>query len=170
MPTRIEATQVGPKGPAVAIIVVAATALLGAMPSAARSDAEEAVLQRALEAINRRANEYQTIRHLRAAALNGKHEAWLDAAVSRESSGAFTYRVLNEGGSKRTRDTVLRGVLDAEHDTADHWERSAFILDNYTFTPEGTGTEGATRFRVTPKRADSCLVDACSPSRATVTL
>lgn len=126
---------------------------------AAPGPIDEPLLQRALEQSSRRVRAYQTVRHLRAATLSGKHEAWMDAEVA-IADGAFSYRVLDEGGSKRTRDKVLRAVLDAERDLIDRWELSALTLDNYTFEADATPrADGLRTFRLLPRRDDPRLVE-----------
>lgn len=89
----------------------AAVMLLGAMTQAVSPTIDEPALRRALESLNARATGLQTIRHLRAGALTGKHSGWLNAEVALGNDGTFSDRVLEEGGSSRTREKVLRGGL-----------------------------------------------------------
>lgn len=139
----------------------AATAmLLGTMTTAASNGVDDPVVQRALAAFAERATQHQTIRRLRAGTLKGKHTGWLDAEVAVEPERGLSYRVLGEGGSERTRQKVLRGVLDAERDTVDNWERGAITPANYEFAPDvDAGPDGLRRVRVIPRRDDPRLVD-----------
>jgi hypothetical protein len=160
MPKRARCDRrTGPK----AGLAFAALALLFSVVVQARSQADTRsvndVLARAIESINRRATQHHTIRRLRAGTLNGHHEGWLDAEASVDHGQSFRYRVLSEGGSKRTRDKVLRGVLDGERDAIENWSASALVPDNYVFVVEQDQQEGSVRVRMTPKREDARLID-----------
>jgi hypothetical protein len=128
-------------------------------PSRADARSVDEVLARAIENINRRATQHHAIRRLRAGTLNGRHEAWLDAEASVDRGQSFSYRVLSEGGSKRTRDKVLRGVLDGERDAVENWSASALLPDNYVLVVEPEQQGDAVRVRLTPKREDARLID-----------
>ena len=46
--------------------------------------------------------------------MAGSHRGWMDVEASVSPSGAFSWNVLGEGGSERTREKVFRAVLAAE--------------------------------------------------------
>jgi hypothetical protein len=151
--TRIASAMVSTAG------LAAIASFLCAATQAASIEPDDAPLQSALASLATRARDLQTTRRLRAASLNGKHSAWLDAEVTLEPGG-FSYRVLDEGGSMRTREKVLRGVLDAERDVVNNWSLWALTPANYTFTLDADQSpDGFRRVRVRPRREDTRLVD-----------
>jgi hypothetical protein len=99
-------------------------------------------------------------RHLEAGAVSGKHHGWMDVETTLASSGAFSWSVLGEGGSERTREKVFRAVLEAE---ADAWragarDAAALTEENYQFVSDGPVDNGKLRVRLIPRRSDSKLV------------
>jgi hypothetical protein len=76
-------------------------------------------------------------------------------------SGAFSWNVLTEGGSERTRNKVFRELLQAEAAAWRAGARDAAALTpaNYQFTPIGTPGTGQVQLRLTPRREDSKLIE-----------
>jgi hypothetical protein len=158
MSTQGAALRGGTQG---AAALALAALILGSAAQADTTEPEgaaEAVLAKTLAALTKRTTEVQTIRRLRAGTLDGKHSAWMEAAVSVDTGGGLSYRILGEGGSKRTREKVLQAVLDGEQDACDNWQLSALTAENYTFSPEPSTTGDFRRFRMTPRRQDPRLV------------
>jgi hypothetical protein len=85
----------------------------------------------------------------------------MDVETSVSPSGAFSWNVLGEGGSERTREKVFRAVLAAE---AEAWragarDGTAISPANYEFTTESTAGNGTMRLRLKPRRSDSKLIE-----------
>ncbi len=100
-------------------------------------------------------------RHLEAGTVAGSHRGWMDVETSLSPSGAFSWNVLGEGGSERTRQKVFRAVLAAE---AEAWragarDGAALSLANYEFITEAAAGNGDRRLRLKPRRADPKLVE-----------
>jgi alpha-D-ribose 1-methylphosphonate 5-triphosphate synthase subunit PhnH len=79
----------------------------------------------------------------------------MEVETNLAASGAFSWRVLNEGGSERTREKVFRAVLDAESRDKD---AQALTLANYVFSPLASAA-GTVKLRLTPRRTDAQLID-----------
>jgi hypothetical protein len=103
----------------------------------------------------------RAVRELRAGTVSGKHQGWMTVETSASPSGTFSWNVLTEGGSNRTREKVFRAVLDTE---AAAWragsrDAAALTLENYNFTRLTSATAGRVQIRLTPRRADSKLIN-----------
>jgi hypothetical protein len=103
----------------------------------------------------------RTVRELRAGTVSGKHQGWMTVETSASPGGAFSWHVLTEGGSNRTREKVFLAVLDTE---AAAWragarDAAALTLENYTFTRLSSARARQIQIRLTPRRADSKLID-----------
>jgi hypothetical protein len=83
----------------------------------------------------------------------------VDTAVT--SSGAFTWKVVEEGGSERTREKVFYELLKTEASTWRDGARdgAALTLDNYQLASLGVSSPGQFKVRLTPRRADPKLID-----------
>ncbi|HUE88433.1 MAG TPA: hypothetical protein VMO26_20340 [Vicinamibacterales bacterium] len=103
----------------------------------------------------------RAVRELRAGTASGKHQGWMTVETSASPSGAFSWNVLTEGGSNRTREKVFRAVLDTE---AAAWragarDAAALTPENYTFTRLSSASARQVQIRLTPRRGDSKLID-----------
>lgn len=80
----------------------------------------------------------------------------MDVETSVTPNGTFTWNVLGEGGSERTREKVFRELLEAESTAWRAGARDAAAISpaNYAFVPISQ-----TKLQLKPKRADSKLVD-----------
>ena len=119
------------------------------------------LIQRVLTQTSRHGISVRAIRELRAGTRSGKHQGWMDVETITNRTGSFTWKVLDEGGSERTRTKVFRELLKAE---ADSWrsgarDEAALTLENYAFRQLPADPDGQARFEVTPKRSDPRLVD-----------
>ncbi len=128
---------------------------------AAEGEDGEALIQRVIAQTTRPALMLRAVRHLEAGTRSGDHRGWMDVETTVQPSGAFSWHVISEGGSERTREKVFRALLAAETETWQAAGRDGGSLSpaNYTFTPDGTTDDGNIRIRLTPKRADKRLVN-----------
>jgi hypothetical protein len=145
-------------------LVTAAAAIIGfaGILNDTVLDAEEAAstfIQRVVAETTRGGISAQATRHLEAGAVSGKHRAWMDVETNLSSSGQFWWQITSEGGSERTREKVLRAVLQAEAEARQEGtpDRAALSLDNYEFIPLETSAD-QTRLELRPRRADSTLI------------
>lgn len=145
------------------VTAVAALVGLAALNTAVTASYEEAdvLIQRVIAQTTRSGIAVRATRRLEAGTISGKHRGWMDVETSVASNGAFTWNVLDEGGSERTRDKVFRALLEAE---ADAWragsrDAAAVSLANYEFIPAASTGSGSTKLHLKPRRADSKLVD-----------
>lgn len=155
-------TQSLQRAQAVATAVAVLVAMLSAVGVVTASDEEARdLLRRVINQTTRSGIAARAIRQLQAGTVSGKHQASMKVETTLASSGAFSWNVIEEEGSERTRDKVFRAVLDAE---AEQWrgganDRAALSPANYVFTPQGQSASGLTVIRVTPKRAEPTLID-----------
>lgn len=122
-------------------------------------EGEDGFLQRVISQTTRSGFSVRATRSLNAGTKSGKHQGWMSVETVQGSNGQFTWTVIDEGGSERTRNKVFRELLKAE---ADAWrggakDASALTLDNYTFTPLPS-SNGHVRIQLTPRREDPRLV------------
>lgn len=138
----------------VALIGVASVLNIGL--AAEFEESEDGLIQRVIAETTRSGISVRATRRLEAGTVDGKHRGWMDVETSVASNGAFSWNVIEAGGSERTREKVFRAVLQAE---AAAWragsrDASALSLANYQFVPISQ-----TRLQLKPRRADSNLVD-----------
>jgi hypothetical protein len=147
------------------MLVTAVAALVGlaTLNAAVAASYEEAdmLIQRVVAQTTRSGIAVRASRRLEAGTISGKHRGWMDVETSVAANGAFTWNVIGEGGSERTRDRVFRAVLEAE---ADAWragarDAAAVSLANYEFIPAASDGSGSMKLQLKPRRADSKLVD-----------
>jgi hypothetical protein len=150
--------------------IVAAAALIAAVGLAAayeiHLDAESEVdvdglIQRVIAQTTRSGIAIQATREMRAGTVSGKHQAWMTVETTLASSGAFSWQVIEEGGSERTREKVFYEVLKNEAETsrmAGH-DSSALTPDNYLFSAVAASRPGQATIRLTPRRSDPKLID-----------
>lgn len=117
-------------------------------------------IQRVVAQTTRSGLAIRATRHLEAGTLSGKHQGWMRVETTLTPAGQFSWTILDEGGSDRTRDKVFRSVLETEADAWRHGGRDAAALTpaNYEFTPLESGN-GEVQIRLRPKRKDTRLVD-----------
>jgi hypothetical protein len=121
----------------------------------------DSLIQRVIAQTTRSGLTIRATRELRAGTTTGKHLGWMEVETVVNPSGAFTWNVLEEGGSERTRNKVFRELLEAE---AQSWrtgvrDAAALTLANYEFQPLPRTGNGPVQIRVKPRRADSKLID-----------
>jgi hypothetical protein len=149
---------------AVAVSVAAAVGLatlLDTPLTAKASDDGEELIQRVVEQVTRSGIAVRSTRELRAGTLSGKHRGWMTVETTLTAAGAFGWRVIEEGGSERTRESVFNELLKTEVQAARDGlrDRAALTPDNYRFAALPPGRNGQIEIRLTPRRADSKLVD-----------
>ena len=120
-----------------------------------------ALIQRVIALTSRDAVAVRAIRELRAGTRSGKHQGWMDVETMLSPSGAFTWNVIEEGGSERTRNKIFRELLQSE---AAAWrdgsqEAAALTLDNYEFHPLPDARAGHLQIQLKPRRSDPRLID-----------
>ena len=121
----------------------------------------EALIQRVIAQTTRTGLTIRSVRELRASTVGGGHLGWMRVQTLVTPAGGFSWSVLEAGGSNRTRDKVFRPVLDGE---AESWraagrDAAALTPANYVFTALPAAGHGDLRFQLTPRRADSRLVE-----------
>jgi hypothetical protein len=103
---------------------------------------------------------WRATRELRAGTRNGKHQGWMDVETAMTPSAGFTWTVLVEGGSERTRNKVFRELLQAEAQSIRSGSHDAALTPaNYEFLPMDSSESSQIKIRVKPLRADSRLID-----------
>jgi hypothetical protein len=120
-----------------------------------------ALIRRVVAQTTRSGITLRATRHLEAGTVTGGHRGWMDVETTLSPSGAFSWNVLGEGGSERTREKVFRAVLAAE---AEAWragarDETALSFANYEFITETTAGNGNMRLRLKPRREDAKLVE-----------
>jgi hypothetical protein len=141
--------------------LAALVGLAGVLNVGVALDAEEidALIQRVVSQTTRSGIAVRGTRHLEAGTVSGKHRGWMDVETSVTPSGVFSWSVVREGGSERTRDRVFKAVLEAEGAAwrAGARDATALSLDNYEFIPLDSN-DGRMRLQLKPRRADSKLI------------
>lgn len=127
----------------------------------AGTESTEILIARLVAHTTRTGVAVRATRELRAGARSGKYQGWMDVETIATPSGGFTWTVIEEGGSERTRRRIFRALLQAE---ADAWragdrDEAALTNHNYAFEPLPSARPGQVQIRVRPRRADSRLVD-----------
>jgi hypothetical protein len=125
-----------------------------------RNDEDE-LIRRVVVQTTRSGLAVRATRQLRAGTASGKHEGWMRVVTTLTPAGVFSWQVIEEGGSSRTREKVFRAVLETEAASCREAERDAAALtpDNYTFTPMGGDAAGQVKIRLEPRRKDARLID-----------
>lgn len=141
--------------------LVAVAAVTQAPLVAEESESSESLLRRVVAQTTREGVAVRATRELRAGTVSGKHTGWMTVDTSVSPTGQFTWNIVTEGGSDRTREKVFRALLQSEAEACRAGARDGAALTpaNYEFTPLGAPQPGQVQFRVTPKRADSRLID-----------
>jgi hypothetical protein len=128
--------------------------------SADSGETEDALIRSVVAQTTRTGISARAMRELRAGTTSGKHQGWMDVETLVNPSTGLTWRILEEGGSERTRKKVLREVLQGEAAT---WrtggDAAALTLENYSFEPMADQGSGQLRLRLKPRRVDDKLID-----------
>jgi hypothetical protein len=130
----------------------------------ARADGEEsgdALIQRVVAQATRSGIAVRALRDLRVDTRGGKHDGWMEVETRTTPAGAFSWTVLDEGGSDRVRNKVFRELLETEAKAMHDGSREAAALTpaNYVFLPMGTSADGQTQIHLAARRADARLVN-----------
>ncbi len=135
-------------------------ARLGTPLRAETDTAADTLVQRVI-AHSMRCESVRATRELRASAVNGKHLGWMAVETVAHPAGAFTWTVLNEGGSERTRHKVFHELLRAEAQAWRDGRRDSGLLTtaNYEFLAMPSTRLGSLQLRLKPRRRDPRLVD-----------
>jgi hypothetical protein len=150
-------------GAVVAAAVAVAMGLAGIWPvtfAAERAQAPD-LIERVVAHATRGDLSIRATREMRAGARNGKHVGWMQVDTRITPASGFSWEVLDEGGSERTRSRVFRQLLQTE---AQAWragaqDAGALTPANYVFQPLPVTPDGHIRIQLTPRRADSRLID-----------
>jgi len=121
----------------------------------------DGLIQRVVAQTTRSGITLRATRELRAGTLTGKHTGWMTVDTSVAPGDAFSYQVLEEGGSERTRETIFHALLKNEQET---WrdragDGAALTLTNYEWTPLPDTHAGQPQLRLKPRRSDPRLID-----------
>jgi hypothetical protein len=140
---------------AVAALMGLAGVLNIAATAAEPDESVDSLIQRVVQQTTQSGISVRARRHLEAGTVSGKHHGWMDVETAVAPSGAFTWTVVDEGGSERTREKVFRAVLAAETQAwrAGERDEAALSLANYDFVPISE-----TKLELRPRRADSKLI------------
>jgi hypothetical protein len=139
--------------------MVGLAAVFEARAAASGETHPDVLIRRVVEQSSRMNLTVRGERDMRAGTVNGKHLGWMKVETTRLPGGEFSWRVVEEGGSERTRNKVLRALLDGEVETTRAGLTEAAIHPaNYAFSPAGTDQLGNPQIRLTPRRADPALV------------
>lgn len=122
---------------------------------------EDTFIARVLAHTNRSDVTLRATRALRAGTASGEHQGWMEVQTVATPAGGFSWSVLDEGGSERTRTRVLRQLLETEARAWRDGTRDAAALtpDNYTFAVASRASDGRFVLRLQPKRRDARLID-----------
>ena len=147
-----------------AIVTVVAIVALGGVNvqlSAETKESADNLIRRVVAQTTHPRVALRATRLLRAGTRNGKHLGWMEVETVMSPSGGFSWKVIEEGGSERTRDKVLRSLLEAESEQcrAGTGNEAALTPANYSFQALPSLHHGQFRIRVTPRREDTRLVD-----------
>jgi hypothetical protein len=148
--------------------IVVAVALAAAVGVVTRVDAGfslegdegvDGLLQRVIAHTARSGITVQAVRELRAGTVSGKHQAWMRVETALAPSGAFSWRVVDEGGSERTRQKVLYALLKNESEVGRAGDPAALTPANYILAPLPPTRAGEVSIRLTPRRSDPKLIN-----------
>jgi hypothetical protein len=144
-----------------AATIASIVALIGLLEISIKAESETAsvdLIQR-IVANTTRSVALRAIRELRAGTRSGKHQGWMQVETVTSPAGAFTWTVLDEGGSERTRTKVFRELLEAEAESSRSGRDEAGLTSaNYDFGPATRTPSGQLEVRLTPRRQDPRLI------------
>jgi hypothetical protein len=142
--------------------VVALVGIAGALDVTLKADGESAsvdLIQR-IVAHSTRGVSLKAIRELRAGTRSGKHEGWMQVETVTSPGTGFSWKVIDEGGSERTRNKVLRELLEAEAQAVRTGsDEAALTSANYDFGPMTRTASDQLEVRLIPRREDPRLVE-----------
>jgi len=146
---------------AVAVMTAYAMAALVDTALRAEADSSDSLIQRLVVQTTRTNLSIRATRQMRAGTASGKHQGWMTIETAVTPAGVFSWKVLEQGGSERTRDKVFLALLEGERDSWRTGDRDDASLTpaNYEFTPLPSSRPGQMQFRLKPRREDSKLVD-----------
>src|SRR5687767_7323243 len=103
----------------VAVLIAVATivglaSVMDTPVAATAEDTAEALVQKVVVQTTRSGFGIRSTRELQAGTVSGKHQGWMAVETTVTPAGGFTWRVLDERGSERTRNKVFRELLKAE--------------------------------------------------------
>jgi hypothetical protein len=144
-----------------AVAAIGAFALAGTELRADESAVGDGFIQRVVAQTTLSGLAIRAIREMRAGTVSGKHQGWMTVQTSVTPAGTFSWDVVSEGGSNRTREKVLLAVLDTE---AAAWrtggnDSAALTPDNYVFTPLPVSRPAQVQIQLKPRRSDSRLIN-----------
>ena len=141
------------------------TAVLVALVQTLTPHASEPLLgdefiQRVVSEITRSDVTLKATRELRAGTLSGKHQGWMNVETIIDGSNGFNWRVIDEGGSERTRKQVLQEMMRVEAEAAQRGSEDAAALTpaNYSFHPLRATHPGQFEIALEPRRKDPRLI------------
>jgi hypothetical protein len=142
------------------VVAFSLQALSGAPAAPAPSPAEQDAVERFLSQLERPPVAYRAWRRLEASSSRLKESAWMEAFTYFDPSEGFQYSIVDQGGSTRIADRVLRKVLENERENAEleKWRKGSLSHANYRFDFGGHAGSGMLRMTLTPRRRDSRLV------------
>lgn len=150
----------------IAITAVAVGLLCSSVAPASKAsmrgeEIEPGFIKRVVAQTTRSGLAVRATRDLRAGTVSGKHQGWMRVETVLTPAGKFSWTVLEEGGSNRTRDKVFRAVLETEAESCREGERDAAAVTpaNYSFVPMGQEASGLVKIRLQPRREDPRLID-----------
>lgn len=143
-----------------AVVALGGFTLVGASLGADES-ARDPFIQQVVAQTTRSGLAIRAIREMRAGTASGKHQGWMTVQTSVTPAGTFSWNVVSEGGSNRTREKVFHAVLDTE---AASWraggrDAAALTPENYEFLRLPSSRPGHVQLQLKPRRADSTLID-----------
>ena len=144
------------------IAVATMVGLAGTMNVTVVADEDADILvQRVVAQTTRSGFSVRATRELKAGTVTGNHQGWMEVETVVTPGGGFSWKVIEEGGSERTRNKVFRELLQAEGAAWRAGSRDAAALtpENYEFTTMGSPSPGHIKLRLKPRRADSKLID-----------
>jgi hypothetical protein len=144
-----------------AVVAIGGLTLTTAELRADESLANDGFIRRVVTQTTRSGLAIRAIREMRAGTVSGKHQGWMTVQTSVTPAGTFSWDVVSEGGSNRTREKVLLAVLDTE---AASWrtgghDGAALTQENYVFTPLPVSRPGQVQIQLKPRRQDARLID-----------
>ena len=121
----------------------------------------DTLFQRVVAQTTRSGLAIRAIRELHAGTVGGNHEGWMTIDTTLTPAGTFSWSVVSERGSERTRDKVFRAVLDSEAESWLDGSQTAAALTpaNYVFSLISPTPRDEAQIRLQPRRRDSRLID-----------
>lgn len=146
--------------------IVTVTAMVGlagmfdAKVAAEGGEPATGLIERVLAQTTRAGVAIRAIREMRAGTSNGKYRGWMEVETVVNPEEGFSWKVLDEGGSERTRNRIFRELLETE---AASWrdgtqDGAALTIANYEFEPLPTAPDGKVVIRLKPRRSDAKLI------------